>query len=319
MRKNISEGKVLKIDQPTLANMTDVLVGALKAEGFDVEASENKSTETVYVYVAEFEGDVELSLKKGAKYKIVPNMKEIDFDLEGRGMEAFKADAEDLAKELALKLDKDYERSNLKEDFYEDAHVKLTSLEQIRKCLDKGIEVFIDGIGPSGEGTAHVIDTTINADTADFDQDTLSDFGCSDEDEFWEKENGVDAIVIDDSWGQSGCNFQELDAYTVADFDVYIWNEDALEVDLSSSDSTKGFLVEIVMKGPTGKWGQVGYAGHIDDVDFEEGAIGWDAPEDTDPIATKEEAVKLTGLLVAQARPVQDFTFRIVPVNAIGL
>lgn len=405
MRKNIQEGRVAKADQPTLENMVRVLVDALKVEGFDAEASKNGGAKTTYVDVAEFEKNIEITLEKGAKYKIVPKMDEIDFDLEGKGMEAFREDAEDLAKELATKLDKDYKDSDdtedddsedefviygykgnrkvylcgsntwkskkaakedlvsvfedeaeandvlekvaykspaiefddlgvepkkiafsedteLKESFNEDAHTKLTNLEQIRKCLDKGIDVFIDDVGPFGEGTAHVIDTTINTDTAKFDQDTLSDFGYSDESEFWENENGAKAIVIDEDWGQSGCNFQELDAYSVSDFDVYIWNEDALEVDLSSSaseESIKGFLVEIITKGPTGKWDQIGYVGHPDDVDFEEGTIGWDAPENASPIDTEEEAGELIGILAVQAKPIQDFMFRAVPTNATGL
>lgn len=410
MRRDIREGRVLKSSQPTLENMVRVLVDALKAEGFDAEASKNGGAKTTYVDVAEFEKNIEITLEKGAKYKIVPKMDEIDFDLEGKGMEAFKEDAEDLAKELATKLDKDYkdsdatedddsdsafvvygykgnrklylcisntwksakvaknsdlvsvfededeanealekvaykspaiefddlgvepkkvsfpESKDLKESFNEASDVKLTSLEQIRKCLDADVEVYIDDIGPFGEGTARVIDTTINTDTAEFDQDTLSDFDYSDEAEFWENEDGAEAIVIDKSWGQSGCNFQELDAYSVDDFDVYVdkkaLEEAGISLDAETSEgdeAEEGFLVEIIMKGPTGEWDQVGYAGCTADVDFEEGTIGWDDPENVCPIDTEEGARELIGLLAAEAKPLQDFMFRAITTKATGL
>ena len=408
MKKAIREGRVLKSSQPTLENMVRVLVDALKAEGFDAEASKNGGAKTTYVDVAEFEKNIEITLEKGAKYKIVPKMDEIDFDLEGKGMEAFKEDAEDLAKELATKLDKDYkdsddtedddsgnefvvwgqkgnrklylcgsntwksakaakndlvsvfddeaeasdvlekvaykapaidfddlgiepkkiafsEDTDLKESFNESRHVKLTSLEQIRKCLDAGIDVYIDDIGPFGEGTAHVIDTTINTNTAEFDQDTLSDFDYSDEDEFWENEDGAEAIVIDESWGQSGCNFQELDAYSVDDFDVYVYKNELEEAGISldaeasesdeASEAQDGYVVKVTMKGPTGEWDQIGYASHSDDVDFDEGVIGWDDIENV--CAIPEEAAKeLLAKIVVKAKPVEEFMFSIVPYGS---
>lgn len=408
MKKAIREGRVLKSSQPTLENMVRVLVDALKAEGFDAEASKNGGAKTTYVDVAEFEKNIEITLEKGAKYKIVPKMDEIDFDLEGKGMEAFKEDAEDLAKELTTKLDKDYkdsddtedddsenefvvwgqkgnrklylcgsntwksakaakndlvsvfddeaeasdvlekvaykapaidfddlgiepkkisfpESKDLKESFNEASDVKLTSLEQIRKCLDAEVEVYIDDIGPFGEGTARVIDTTINTDTAEFDQDTLSDFDYSDEDEFWENEDGVEAIVIDKNWGQSGCNFQELDAYSVSDFDVYVDKKALEEAGISLDDETSeggeaseaqdGYVVKVTMKGPTGEWDQVGYASHSDDVDFDEGVIGWDDIENV--CAIPEEAAKeLLAKIVVKAKPVEEFMFSIVPYNS---
>lgn len=408
MRRDIREGRVLKSNQPTLDNMIRVLVDALKAEGFDAEESGNKSAKTAYIDVAEFEDNIELDLGKGAKYKIIPNMEEIDFDLEGKGMEAFKADAEDLAKELASKLDKDYkdsdaiedddsdngfvvwgqkgnrklylcgsntwksakaakndlvsvfedeaeandvlekvaykapaidfddlgtepkkisfpESKDLKESFNEASDIKLTSLEQIRKCLDAEVEVYIDDIGPFGEGTARVIDTTINTDTAEFDQDTLSDFDYSDEDEFWENEDGAEAIVIDKNWGQSGCNFQMLDAYTVEDFDIYVDKKGLEEAGVSLDDEASesgedsgaqdGYVVKVTMKGPTGEWDQIGYASHSDDVDFDEGVIGWDDIENV--CAIPEEAAKeLLAKIVVKAKPVDEFMFSIVPYNS---
>lgn len=222
MRKNISEGRVLKSSQPTLDNMTRILVDILKAEGLDAEKSykrANSPNSSNYIDVIEFKSFIELNLERGAKYKIIPNMKEIDFDLEGKGMEAFKADAEDLAKELASKLNED---RNLEESFNDTSDIKLTSIEQIEQCFDKGVTVFIDGIGPFGEGTATVIDTRISTDSVELDAYTLSDMDYSDEYEFFENEDGSPAIVIDDCWGQTGCNFRILDACSVEDFDIYV-------------------------------------------------------------------------------------------------
>ena len=89
MRKNISEGRVLKSSQPTLDNMTRILVDTLKAEGLDAEKSykrANSPSSSNYIDVIEFNSFIELNLERGAKYKIIPNMKEIDFDLEGNFM-----------------------------------------------------------------------------------------------------------------------------------------------------------------------------------------------------------------------------------------
>lgn len=138
----IKEGRVAKASQPTLANMTRVLIEELKQAGFDAEENKNacgtnsKAKEVTCIDVAEFEENIKLELGSGAKYKIIPNMPEIDFDLEGKGMDTFRADACDLAQELAKVLAKEYEDSSLDESvqMQEDFKAKDLSKEIEDSC-----------------------------------------------------------------------------------------------------------------------------------------------------------------------------------------
>lgn len=283
MRKAVREGRVLKSSQLTLENMVRILVDALKAEGFDAEASKNGGEKVTYVDVAEFEKNIEITLEKGAKYKVIPKMDEIDFDLEGKSIDAFKDDAEDLAKELASKLDKDYKDSDTTEDDESDNEFVVWGVRGNRKLYLCGSNTWKSAkVAKNG--------------------DLISVF---------EDEDEANDVLEKVAYKAPAIDFDELGV-------------EPKKISFSESKDLKesfeeGFLVEIITKGPTGEWDQVGYVGHPDDVDFEEGTIGWDDPENVYPIDTEEDAGKLVGLLAAQARPVQDFMFRVVPTNATGL
>ena len=107
--------------------LNDTLVKVLNDNGFHAKISsagcgkESNGTDIGCVELQEFDKNIRIVHPKDSeKYRIIPNMDGIDFDLAGKGLKQFTRDAKDLANELKNQSRQNYEEEDepmeLKED-----------------------------------------------------------------------------------------------------------------------------------------------------------------------------------------------------------
>ena len=105
------------------------------------------------------------------------------------------------------------------------SYVQVETEDQLTKLMENKIPVIALHTGPFGENEKAFVQKfekvnlipqyMINIDE-DFEED--------DSDDFFESDEKI--ILLNKNIGQTSCNFYSLDAYTVADHDLYVNEED---------------------------------------------------------------------------------------------